>query len=114
MRIKDRKPKPWSLVIKLIQEAFHSGPIPFQLSQSICVLIPKNEKGTFCGIGLLESIWKVITSIIHCRLVAGIILHDAHHGFQPCRGTGTVILETNLQMQLACCQGCLIFKSFSP
>ena len=66
------------------------------------MLIPKNERGAFHGIGLLESIWKIITSIINHCLVAGIDLHDAHHGFCPGRGTGTAILETKLHMQLAC------------
>ena len=51
-------------------------------------------------------------SIIHCHLVAGITLHDAHHGFQPRHGTGTVILETKLWMQLAHRQGWPYFQVF--
>ena len=78
---KKKKPKYWKLVVDIVQEAFCSGHIPLCLSQAICVLIPKNEKGDFRGIGLLESLWKLITSIVNSRLVQGIELHDAHHGF---------------------------------
>jgi hypothetical protein len=64
MRIRRTEPKQWELVKKLVEEAFRMGRIPKRLSQSICVLIPKNKKGDYRGIGLLETIWKLIASII--------------------------------------------------
>jgi hypothetical protein len=69
-----------------------------RLTQAICVLIPKNNKGEYPGIGLLEAIWNLITCIANKRLVRDIQLHDAHHGFREKRGTGTAILETKLRM----------------
>jgi hypothetical protein len=89
-------PKQWELVTKVVEEAFRMGQIPKRLSQSICVLIPKNEKGDYRGIGLLETIWKLIASIIDRRLGSGITLHNAHHGFWRGRGTGTAIMEMKL------------------
>ena len=80
MRICEKKPEPWSLVVQVVQEAFRLGCIPRRLLQAICVLIPKG-KGAFWGIGLLESVWKLITAIINCRMARDIELHDAHHGF---------------------------------
>ena len=101
MRISDKKPEPWRMVVQLVQEAFRSGRIPLCLSQAVCVLIPKNGKGEFRGIGLLESIWKLITAIINHRMAQDIELHDAHHGFHPGWDTRTAIMETKLHMQLA-------------
>jgi hypothetical protein len=106
------EPKQWELVTKVVEEAFRTGRIPKRLSQSICVLIPKNEKGDYRGIGLLETIWKLIASIIDRWLGSGITLHDAHHGFQRGRGTGTAIMETKLQMQMARRQGWPYYQIF--
>ena len=47
---KKTKPKHWKLIVDIVQEAFRSGCIPLRLSQSICVLIPKNEKGDFAAL----------------------------------------------------------------
>ena len=54
MQQKKKKPKHWKLVVDIVQEVFCLGCIPLYLSQAICVLIPKNEKRDFCGIGLLD------------------------------------------------------------
>ena len=64
------------------------------------VLIPKGGGGSR-GIGLLETIWKLISSIIDRRIKEGITFHDALHGFCPRRGTGTGIIEAKLIQQLA-------------
>jgi hypothetical protein len=62
------------------------------------VLIPK-ESGGMRGIGLLEVVWKVCSSIINDRLQNGIEFHEALHGIRKQRGTGTAILQTKLHMQ---------------
>ena len=98
--------------MEVVQGAFETGTLPVRLTQAICVLIPKNEKGDFRGIGLLETMWKLITSIVNRRLVRQVKLHDAHHGFRPGRGTGTAIMETTLRMQLARRQGWPYYQVF--
>jgi hypothetical protein len=77
-----------------------TGNIPEEMTWSILVLIPKSSGGT-CGIGLLEILWKVCSSIINNRLQEAITFHDALHGFQPGRGTGTAMIDAKLNMQLA-------------
>ena len=55
------------------------------------VLIPKG-KGEFWGIGLVEVTWKIMAVILHHRLMTGLQLHDALHGFREVRGTSTATL----------------------
>ena len=63
-------------------------------------LIPKGDGG-YRGIGMVETIWEVYTSIVNIRLQSFIVLHDALHGFRQGRGTGTAIMEAKLEQQLA-------------
>ena len=62
------------------------------------VLIPK-DKGEYRGIWLLETIWKVCTSIVNIRLRSSIVLHDVLHDFIKRKGTGTAIIEAKLEQQ---------------
>ena len=59
------------------------------------VLIPKG-KGDYCGIGLVEVMWKVMVANLNFRLTASITFHDFLHGFRAGRGTGTVTLEEKM------------------
>ena len=61
------------------------------------VLIPKY----YCGIGLMELMWKVVADILNRRLTASITFHEFLHGFLAGRGTGTATLEAKLLQQLA-------------
>ncbi len=63
------------------------------------VLIPKGG-GDYCGIGLLEQVWKFIEQVIDHRLDT-INLHDSLHGCHHNRGTGTTIIEVKLAQQLS-------------
>jgi hypothetical protein len=102
----------WDLVCQLVQHMFAEGAIPQELSWSVLVLIPK-ESGGMRGIGLLEVIWKVCSSIINSRLQNGIEYYEALHGFRKERGTGTAILQAKLVMQRAHIQqGRPLFKVF--
>ena len=103
---------PWEAVVEQIQEVYRSGKMPSRMTQAICVLIPKNDKGEYRGIGLLEAMWKLTTAVANRRMSRGIRLHDAHHGFREGRGTGTAILETKLRMQLARRQGWPYYQVF--
>ena len=94
-------PAPWTTVVQIIQQMFLHGTMPRTLGDNILVLLPKNDGSNHHrGIGLLETLWKLTTTIINRRLLSSIRFHDDLHGFCPHRGTGTAILETKLTMQL--------------
>jgi hypothetical protein len=89
----------WEALVKLVQAVWDKGKIPTQLGWVVTVLIPKGG-GDYCGIGLFETIWKVIERVIDKRLEA-IVLHDSLHGCRNGRGTGTAVVEAKLTQQLA-------------
>ena len=71
----------WEKVLKLIRMAFVEGEIPKAFCNGILVLIPKGKPGEFRGIALLETTYKLISSIINNRLQSKIVFDDAIHGF---------------------------------
>ena len=93
-------PKYWNILVQLVQQVFDTGELPEDMARSTMILLPKGG-GQFRGIGLLESVWKVISSVLNRRLQASIELHDALHGFRARRGTGTAIIEAKLLQQWA-------------
>ena len=64
------------------------------------VIIPISLGG-YRGIGLIEVICNVCASIVKNRLQSTTILHDVLHRFRQGRGTGTAIMEENMEHQLA-------------
>ena len=52
------------------------------------------------GIGLLETLWKVVKILIDNRLRASLHMHDVLHGFRAERGTRTAIMELKLAQEL--------------
>jgi len=101
----------WNLLVTLVQECFRTGALPEELPRSILVLLPK-DSGGFRGIGLLEIIWKLISSIIDVRLKTSIEFHDCLHGFLAKRGTGTATIEAKLMQQLAAMDQVPLFEVF--
>jgi hypothetical protein len=97
----NRLPRVWEELVSLVQECFEGKAIPQEFSYEILCLLPKNERGKYRGIALLEVVYKLVSTIIHLRLQDAIEFHPALHGFLQGRGTGTCILEAKLQMQLA-------------
>jgi hypothetical protein len=89
----------WNQICNTIRQLFETGDIPQEMMWAILVLIPKTSGGTR-GIGLLETMWKVCSSIINRCLQDSIPFHEALHGFRPGRGTGTASLNAKLRMQL--------------
>ena len=83
-----------------MQVAFWNIFIPEGIMWTTVVLIPKGYGG-YRGIGLVEAIWKVCTSIVNSRLRISIVLHDALYGLWQGRGTGTAIMEVKLEQQLS-------------
>jgi len=111
-REREDNPTPWLAIIDMVQAAFASGELPTLLHCNILVLIPKSEPGKVRGIGLLESLWKLITTIIHCRLMKGITFHPDMHGFLPKKGCSTACMEAKLQMQHLYCTGQPLYQIF--
>jgi hypothetical protein len=66
--------------VELIQYVFEKGEIPTETAWSVLVLIPKGSGG-HRGIGLLEIVWKMISSIIDRYLKYKIEFHDDLHRF---------------------------------
>ena len=94
-------PDVWNEFVLLVQDCFDGKPLPQEFSYEILCLLPKNERGKYRGIVLLEVAYKVLSRIIHLRMEDKIDFHPAIHGFRHKRGTGTCILEAKLRMQLA-------------
>jgi Reverse transcriptase (RNA-dependent DNA polymerase) len=101
----------WDNLVKLIQHIFRSGEVPQRLCYCNLVIIPKSDGG-HRGIGLLEPIWKVISSIIRERCNYAINFEDSLHGFRAERGTSTAILEAKLRMQTRIAEGKTMFQVF--
>jgi hypothetical protein len=110
-RSKDPDPVKWNKFVELLQHAFATGELQAEISWSVLVVIPKGCSG-FRGIGLLEVILKVISSIIDSRLKAEIEFDDSLHGFRAERGTSTACIEAKLHMQLACAQRKTLYQIF--
>ena len=73
--------------------------MPQKISRETLKLIPKCET-KFCGISILEIIWKLVSNIINTSSIDNIKFHDSLHGFRRYRGTGTVILEAKILVRI--------------
>ena len=63
------------------------------------IILPKG-KGEYMGIGLVEVICKMITTMINNRLRMNISLHDVLHAFRQGRGAVIAMLEVKLVQHL--------------
>ena len=99
-REKDLDIETWDKVVSVTKIAFWKGYIPEALMWTTMVLIPKGG-GEYRVIGLVETIYKVCTSIVNSRLQSSIVIHDLLHSFRQGRGTGTEIMEAKMEQQLA-------------
>ena len=52
------------------------------------------------GIGFVDFIWKVYALIVNKRIRSIVILHNTLHGFIQRSGTGTAIMEANIEQKL--------------
>jgi hypothetical protein len=91
----------WNELVSLIQDAFDDKAIPQEFLYEILCLIPKEDRGKYRGIALLEVVYKLVSIIIHLCLQTVIDFHPSLHGFRQQCGIGICILEAKLQMQLA-------------
>lgn len=90
----------WTKVINLIQEIYRNGKLPQRLNMSTLIMLPKGDNDVR-GIGLVESVWKVLGKIINRRIQEVVKFHPCVHGFRKNKGTGTAILEVKLLATLA-------------
>ena len=67
---------------------------------NVLVLIPKGTTYTW-GIGLMETLWKVVEALIYTRLRSSLKFHDVLHRFRSGRGTDTAIMEPNIDQELS-------------
>ena len=95
------KVHPWKIVVKLVKNILSSGTVPHRLAWRNLVMIPKPCGKDFRGIGLNETLWKIVSHIINIREQEGIVFHKWIHGFRGKRGTATAILELNMASTLA-------------
>ena len=109
--VPEPRPEKWNRVVDLVQHIFETGSIPQKLTWSILACLPKRGGG-HRGIGLLETIWKLVQAIIGNRIKKAIKFHDALHGFCFRRGTGTALIEMKLHRELADMLGKILFQMF--
>ena len=90
----------WLCLLDILQHMWRTGDIPQKLGWNVLVLIPKGFSN-IRGIGLIETLWKVVESLIDTCLHTILQLHDDLHGFRSGRGMGTAIIELKLAQELA-------------
>jgi Reverse transcriptase (RNA-dependent DNA polymerase) len=81
-KARDNEPEPWNRFVSLVTHCFQTNEVPKAACISTLVLIPKASGGVR-GIGLLESVWKVISMIIKERMQETIQFDDMLHVFRP-------------------------------
>ena len=90
----------WICLVDLVQHMWSMVEIPQELGWMVLVL---NPKGNTCtrGIGLLDTIWKVVEALINTHLRASLQMHYVLHGLRSGRGTGAAIMVLKLAQELA-------------
>ena len=72
----------WKRLVINIQDIFKSKKLPESVCNQTLVMIPKEDQGEFRGIGLIETMWKILSSIINSRIQRGINYQEFVHGFR--------------------------------
>ena len=98
-------------LVDLVHNIWHTGENPQELGWTILVLIPKGTTDTI-GIGMLETLWKVVEALIDTCLRASLQMNNILHGFRKGRGMGTAIMELKIAHDLARIDQELIFLVF--
>jgi hypothetical protein len=83
------------VLVTLVGHMWQTGELPTVRPWSTTVLLPKPD-GSTQGIGLLEVLCELLTSIIDGNLKASISFYDALHGFQPGWDTMAAIIAGKL------------------
>lgn len=102
----------WQKVVQIVQKCIGEGEIPSAFTYGVLVIIPKDDKGGVRGIGLLETLHKLVSQIINMRLNATVKFCEAVHGFRKKRGCFTAIGEAKLRMQMAACSAVTTYQIY--
>ena len=102
----------WNMIIKIIQKCFEEGEFLDAFKYGVLVLIPKDDKGCVRGIGLLETLHKLMSAIINMRLTKSIQFCEGIHGFRRGRGCYTAIGEAKLKIQETTCNYKTLYQIF--
>ena len=95
-----------------MQTVFHSGALAEESTWQTIVLTPKGDSGCSRGIGLVEVLWKVVTSLLNQYFTASITFHDMLHRFQAVHGTETAVVKAKLPQQLMAMTEAALFEVF--
>ena len=90
----------WLCMVDIVQHLWHKGEIPQELVCTVIVTITKGATNTQ-GIGMLDTLQKVVGVLIDNRSRTSLQLHDVLHGFRDRRGTMTAIMELNLAQDIS-------------
>ena len=74
--------------------------VPEEVTWATMVFLLK-VRVEYWGVGLVEVVWKVCTTVVNFWLKWSMTLHDTLHRFRAGRGIGTATLEGILTQQLA-------------
>ena len=85
--------------MELVQTAFQDGVLLDEATCKAVALILKRG-GDYCGICIVEVVWKLVTVTLNLRFTTSIIYHDPLHGFRVGHGTGNATLEVKLLQQV--------------
>ena len=102
----------WGVVREIVTECFEKGTAPTTFQLGILIIIPKDDKGGVRGIGLLESVHKLIFTVINLRMNGTIQFCSAVHVFCRHCGCFTAIGEAKLRMQRATYRGDTTYQIF--
>ena len=83
----------------MLQTEFWEGVLAEEATWQAMVLILKGV-GDYCGIGVLEVVWKAVVVIKNFRFTNSITYHESLHGFREGCGTGTATLKIKLLQQV--------------
>ena len=64
------------------------------------VVLISNENWEFCGIRIVEVVWKVVELVANCWMGAAVGFHYTLYNFRSCRGMGDASLEVKLLQKL--------------
>jgi hypothetical protein len=89
----------WEGLVRLCQKSFDTGEVPNVMKEGILVLIPKQGTKSFCGITLLDTVYKPIALVINVCTSNAIQFYTGVHRFQALCGCNTTIQDTKWDMQ---------------
>ena len=90
----------WLCLIDLVENMWRTGDTPQELGWTILDLIPKKTTVTR-GIGLMETLRKVVETLIDTFLCNNLQMHNPLHGFRSGIGTRMAIMELKISQELA-------------